>query len=351
MSEDYSLDDVPPKYKYTDMIDGLKPAFIEAYSRKEGADRYPGIAFLINKSQEQIDSLLGGGEIEHYGGGLYKCLGQEVRWSETTNFFLPYETDTSVDNDIMEISEDQASSDITSIHDGFQALLNECDITGAKNTLERLTLVADSLTELINRHENSEFTQVEELFDTWKGDDADSCFEFFGSRLRGATGLQRRMLADLINAASAEASAQAMVLCTAYNTLVEAYEKLAEMQNSSVQKNAFARLIGTVLVNRVPFLGDAVAATDFTIEIHSNGATQGGASGWISKFISNILKTVEIPPPPDIDSQIGEWLRRAPADYLTSLEEERASIASELGTALSDWSAQDLCSIAPGAKD
>lgn len=351
MSEDYSLEDVPPKYKYTDMIDGLKPAFIEAYSRKEGADRYPDIAFLINKSQEQIDSLIGGGEVEHYGNGLYKSLGQEVRWSETTNFFLPYDTDTSVDDEIMGIAQSQASSDITSIHEEFQTLLDECDIFGAKNTLSRLNHVADSLTELIEKHENNEFTKVEELFETWKGEDADSCFEFFGSRLRGATGLQRRMLADLISAASAEASAQAIALCTAYNTLVGAYETLAEMQNSSVPKDAFARLIGTVLVNRIPYLGDAVAVADFTIEIHSDGATQGGVSGWISTFISKILKTVSIPPPPDIDHQIGEWLRCAPAGYLASLEEERSSIASELGTALSDWSAQDLCSIAPGAKE
>ncbi|WP_026928762.1 hypothetical protein [Glycomyces tenuis] len=351
MSEDYTLDDVPPRYKYTDMIDGLEPAFVEAYSRKEGADRYPDIAFLINKSQEQIDSLLGGGEIEYYGDGLYKSLGQEVRWSEITNFFLPYDADTSVDSEIMSIAEEQASSDITSIHEEFLALLDECDVIASKSTLSRLTHVADSLTELIEKHENNEFAQVEELFETWKGDDADSCFETFGSRLRGATGLQRRMLADLISAASAEASAQAMALCTAYNTLVGAYEVLAELQNSAVSKDAFARLVGTFLVNRVPYLGDAVALADFTIEVHSDGATQGGASGMISRLISKILKTVTIPPPPDIDTQIGEWLRCAPAGYLATLEDERASIASELGTALSDWSAQDLCSIAPGAKD
>lgn len=351
MSEDYTLDDVPPKYRFTQMIDGLEPPFIEAYSRKEGSDRYPDIAFLINKSQEQIDSLMGGGEIEHYGDGLYKCLGQEVRWSETTDFFLPYDADASVDREIMDIAEEKASSDIGSIREEFDALLNECDVPGVKSTLSRLTIVADTLTELIEKHENNEFAKVEELFETWKGDDADSCFELFGSRLRGATGLQRRMLGDLISAASSEASAQAMALCAAYNTLVGAYETLAELQSNSVFKEAFAKLVGTLLVNRVPYLGDAVALADFSIEIHSDGATEGGASGWLSTAISKAIKTVTVPPPPDIDHQIGEWLRCAPEGYLSTLESERASTSSELGTALSDWSAQDLCSIAPGAKD
>lgn len=46
MSADYTIDEVPTSTQIASLINGLRPAFVEAYSRAEAAERFPDVAYI-----------------------------------------------------------------------------------------------------------------------------------------------------------------------------------------------------------------------------------------------------------------------------------------------------------------
>lgn len=82
-----------------------------------------------------------------------------------------------------------------------------------------------------------------------------------------------------------DATAQANALVQAYNNIAETWELILEKMSVNAQEHATNKWAASIVINRIPFAGDAISTVDFVIEAASDGEIDSP----VSQFFSNLL--------------------------------------------------------------
>ncbi len=376
---DKDLTDIPTDSDIREKVGLLKPIFQEAYRRSLAYEGFPH-AHLLMESKEKIEAIKGDGDFYEYGGAWEhrstpgSAAAQVIgyyRWSDTMKLYMPtgipadtdmycaeetrtsWAASTTADDDRIDgTARENTTADLTAINDAFDKVIEQCDVWPVKALLNRLNPCAEALTDLIDRHRGEEFTDVADLFEEWDGDDADHCYEVFGQRLSPAAGYQRRILAELIRSVSEEGVAQGTAMSALHNAVAGAHASIQEAINLPDYGDvALRRFFGTVVVNRVPFLSDALAATDFGFELNSEGEEVGKSGGWVSRLMEKVFPDYANVPTVELCNEVRDSLVEVGEGELEDLFDARSSFGKDLDQVDEDWSSALTCDLIPGYVD
>ncbi|GAB3994848.1 hypothetical protein GCM10029992_10510 [Glycomyces albus] len=317
-----NLDDVPTAADIRDGISALRPMIREGYVRSKAYSMYPNNWTAVTAEQEieakkdsgNFASVGGLWEVRTNPGSAPREVTGYFRWSDVLGIYMPApipdDTDamcrdetraawvastTGDDDSIDSYASENVRSDLDTIKDAFEEVLAQTRMYAIKAMLDRLNQIAEGLDEIIDNHTGSEFEQLAELWESWHSAEAYVSYEIFGGQVESSAASHRQMFADLIRCASEEGMAQVAALSTLNNALADEQQEAEEaLQREGYPWGAGAvgRFSGTVLVNRVPYLGDLLATADFVIEIATQGEQQGlpaaGSTGSLRRCFPSI---------------------------------------------------------------
>ncbi|GAB3225430.1 hypothetical protein GCM10027447_14800 [Glycomyces halotolerans] len=368
------LGSAPTESDVREAVETLRPFFLEGYRRQEAYDRHGGISLQHVGSLELIST--GGGYAEASGQKDFRSLDGFYRMSETLGFYMPAAIPDSVADDYPNGEQKQASwtgtteaddaeidsaaqnitdSAMRLVNSAYDDLLDQCDIAAVREALPLLNEIGRAVEGIHEVHYEHECQEILELWNEWDGSDAEAAVEEFGGRIRGALDSHKTGIGILMYAASAEATAQAASLFAAHNYVAQAWEMIHEKLNSSTpQEQAVSKYLGAVTVNRVPFLSDGVATSDFIVEMATSGEVQSPVSDTISKLVDKLTgKDV-----PDGEScyEIVTALEENLADCVEILQDARRAYLNDVLDDVADewnnkWSNGIVGDLIPGYLD
>lgn len=211
--------------------------------------------------------------------------------------------------------------------------------------------LAEGITDLIDTHKDNEIAAIEEIWENWKGEDATIAHEEFGIRIRSAPSMLRQIIADMARAVSEDGVEQACAMASLNNLIAKAHEGIIEATGyqPSNTETATKKFVGTVTVNRVPFLGDLIAAVDYIITLTSQGKVDDGASRYINAFMDKVWPSYGTALTSQLCNEVRDDLVNGADEILNELYDYRGKIAGDyLAQSAEDFGAMPIKDLVPG---
>lgn len=378
LGDDGELSQVPPKDDVREKLTSIKPVLLEGYRREEAYRRCPLSIYRQHNDSLNFREEAGGySHVSDFERG--ELLLGFYRWSDTLDFYMPADPPAAVkdeyelsgpisleywrpstatdDADIDSTAKSKTETAMSEINSAYEDVLEQCDVPTMAELVSLLESVREQMDSIHETHYDSECKQVKDLWLEWEGDDADAAVETFGNHFRQAVEDHKGAAKYLEWAACCEASSQASAMIAAYNHGIRARELINEKiyPSSSGQEQAASKLTGTIVVNRIPYLGDAVALTDFLVEAATDGKVESPVSGTINGLADRLSDGKDVPDEETCEELVS-MLTSGAQDCLDLLDDDRSeysniALKTESDNLNEHWDNGTVHTIIPGYLD